>query len=49
MCRLEASPNKALREKELQIATGQRKSPEPLRIQDFLVAGTGLEPATSGL
>jgi hypothetical protein len=40
---------KALREKEMQIAIEQRKTPKPLRFQGFLVAETGLEPATSGL
>jgi len=40
---------KALREKEMQIAIEQRKNPETVRFQGFLVAETGLEPATSGL
>ena len=39
----------ALRENKMQIATGQRENPETVAVSGFLVAETGLEPATSGL
>jgi hypothetical protein len=38
-----------LGQNQLQIATGQGKSLEPIGIQGFLVAGAGFEPTTFGL